>query len=733
MYQKLLFVLMFTIGFGLPVILLGQTEEELYQFTLQNAIPEKEITTASKSSERVEEAPGIVTVVTAEEIKRFGALSLLQILDRMTSIYMLGTPLHPNNVLSMRGDNSAHYTQKVLILLNGRPVRESLTGGILMPLYNSFPVHRIDRLEIVRGPGSVLYGTGAFTGVINIITKNEQPTDAYFTYGGFERLQAGANAGKTFKKRHISGGINLFQEQGWDFTTTAQFAPEDAQGNIIRTPENTQTIQMGLQGFGANVSAQYGNFTFDGFVGRSDQDAMFFVGLWLPKQVISGTDTTDSYVRFRSQSSWAFGDLGYRLAPTKNWNFETHFTYNYQRLHETDEPANDDRARSFSSDFLLETTHYFKLNNKLDLTLGGLVNRLNGSQVLPQRQNDANPLGYVEYDIYNLNLPQNPDPFLITPRYNETQYSLYGQLSYRPTEELRLILGGQYNKVPLILGDFVPRLAIIYNYNPLWGGKLLLGQAFRSAAATERTIDFFPIILGTPDLLPEKVTTFEAQVFHNSLSRRFRMALTGFYSRQRNLISIVPDEDYFLSGIYRNTGNRESVGVEVESFWQISQQWLATFSATYQQNQQSFTAIQSDSLNQQITQEVKVDNITGMPELMAKIGLSYTPVPNITLGLFNSFFLGNDFAPVSYRNQQGQEELLFARRAVNAEIESVNWLTFQADFTLEKVFGGSLSLSFYGENLLDQEVNLPEYTVQAVNTLPGRGGRTVYLSLKYQF
>lgn len=703
---------------------IAQTDT-LYSFSIGSAGTAQEVSTASKTKERIEEAPGVITVIRQEDIQRYGALSLYQILDRLTSTYMLGTALHPNNVLSLRGDNSAHYTQKVLILFNGRPVRESLAGGIMMAVFNSFPIERIERLEVVRGPGSVLYGTGAFHGVINIITKDEQPLSTYLRYGGYGRVQGGASVGQTFGEGYISGGVNVFEESGWDFTTTAQNAPENAAGEIIRTPENTQTFQMGLSGMGAELSAGYKNLSAELYFGHSEQDAMFFVGSWVPKQLISGEDTTDTYIRFRSKSSWAFADLGYELSPSENWRFETHLTYNYQRLLETDEPANDDRARSFSSDWLLETTHYLTLGQKTNLTVGGLLNFISGQQLLPERRTADNELGYVPYNIYNLNLGSNPDPFPITPRYNDTWFSLYGQFSYQPVEELRLILGGQFNKVPQVPGDFVPRVALIYNYSPLWGGKLLFGQAFRSAAAAERLIDFFPIILGTPDLEPEKVSTFEAQVFHNSLSRRLRVALTFFHSRQRNLIAIDPDETYFLSGVYENTGNRQLTGLEGELFWEIGQRWSGSFSATYQQNQQDFTLDNG--------QTIKVQNITGMPEFMTKVGVSYSLGEPLTLGLFHSFFAGNAFNPVRYRNETGDLETLFARRPVNPPIGAIHWTSLKATYRVPEILGGTLELSFYGDNLLGEEVHIPEYTVQAVNSLPGRGGRMVYGTLRYLF
>ena len=78
-------------------------------------------------------------------------------------------PAH--NVPAVRGDLPTHTNNHTLLLINGRPVRESNSGGWNFPVYMAYPIDMIERIEFVRGPGSVLYGTNAYTGVINVITK----------------------------------------------------------------------------------------------------------------------------------------------------------------------------------------------------------------------------------------------------------------------------------------------------------------------------------------------------------------------------------------------------------------------------------------------------------------------------------------------------------------------------------------------------------------------------------
>lgn len=130
-----------------------------------------EIVTASKKAESLSDAPGVVTVITAGEIRAFGATNLMDALQRVPGLQPISSHLFVQNVASMRGDLMTHTDNHVLILLDGRPVREGLLGGTNSPVYTGFPIDMIERVEVIRGPGSVLYGTNAFTGVVNIITK----------------------------------------------------------------------------------------------------------------------------------------------------------------------------------------------------------------------------------------------------------------------------------------------------------------------------------------------------------------------------------------------------------------------------------------------------------------------------------------------------------------------------------------------------------------------------------
>ena len=142
------------------------------------------VITSSKEETSIEEAPGIISVITAEEISEFGGENLFEILNRMPStISHIG---HSFDVISIRGGDLTIFSGKIAFLLNGHSIRNIGGNGNYYNFLHSFPMSRIKQIEMVRGPGSVIHGNNAFDGVINIITNNEkEEISAGVVYGEY--------------------------------------------------------------------------------------------------------------------------------------------------------------------------------------------------------------------------------------------------------------------------------------------------------------------------------------------------------------------------------------------------------------------------------------------------------------------------------------------------------------------------------------------------------------------
>jgi outer membrane receptor for ferrienterochelin and colicins len=85
------------------------------------------------------------------------------------------------SMIAFPGDPLRGTSTHVLLLLNGRPVREVQEGGIKTAILEGFPIDAIERIEVVKGPGSVLYGSEAFAGVVNVITVTPDRTSLSVT------------------------------------------------------------------------------------------------------------------------------------------------------------------------------------------------------------------------------------------------------------------------------------------------------------------------------------------------------------------------------------------------------------------------------------------------------------------------------------------------------------------------------------------------------------------------
>ena len=128
------------------------------------------VSTASKFPQSVKEAPASITVITAEDIRRYGHRTLADTLRSVRGFY---TTYDRNySYVGMRGfARPGDYNTRILLLLNGHRVNDGTYD--MAPIGTDLPidVSLIERIEIIRGPGSALYGTNAFFAVINVVTR----------------------------------------------------------------------------------------------------------------------------------------------------------------------------------------------------------------------------------------------------------------------------------------------------------------------------------------------------------------------------------------------------------------------------------------------------------------------------------------------------------------------------------------------------------------------------------
>ena len=180
---------------------------------------------------------GSTSVITEEQIKSMGAIELHEILETVPGIHASLQPITNDYNYTVRGIANQTNSQ-MLILLNGTRITSPFQGSTASSL--DLPVAAIERVEVIRGPGSAVYGADAFAGVINVITKKAND---------IEGTQLGVRAGNWDSQ---SGwGQNGSHWAGWDIASSIQYQHTQGDpGRIIQEDSQTKFDEIS----GSNAS-----------------------------------------------------------------------------------------------------------------------------------------------------------------------------------------------------------------------------------------------------------------------------------------------------------------------------------------------------------------------------------------------------------------------------------------------------------------------------------------------
>lgn len=131
----------------------------------------EEVSAASRATESVEDAPGSVTVIPSQELRAMSYPTIAEALRGVRGVYLSDDRLYP--AVGFRGfGRPGDYGNRVLVLLDGHPTNDNWINSSYVSYDARADLEDVERIEVVRGPGSVLYGTGAFSGVVNLVTRS---------------------------------------------------------------------------------------------------------------------------------------------------------------------------------------------------------------------------------------------------------------------------------------------------------------------------------------------------------------------------------------------------------------------------------------------------------------------------------------------------------------------------------------------------------------------------------
>jgi len=630
---------------------LGGANDEFFDLSLRELL---QVQVVSKRVENVDEAPGVVSVITAADIQRFGARHLRDLIDRLPNTQVIGSALYPHNRTSMRGVTQTHLDDKVLILLNGRPLRDAGQGGVNGDIYSSFPLALLNQVEIIRGPGSVLYGTNAFAGVINLVTRSvpeEATAQLDLSLGSFATRELSISGAGQFNEVELLGSISSLDSNGDTFANTTAELGE---------PGDYKTGRQALESV---LQASYKGFTLHSIVNKVLQK--------------SGNNLL-SFPSSDWNISRRFVDLGYQQSLNRDWDINANLTYNGLNNTAGIIGGTGRFFRTRSRGYLAEVSASGQLNDGLNLVVGSVYDRLKGDNVSD---------GTLNTDI------------------DTWRASLYAQLDYRFSPEIKFSGGLQVNKPKDDDTDLAPRLAGVFTLADHWSLKLAYDQAYRSAFGLDLFLNA-SFLLGNPNLEPETINTYSAQLNYKVPSTE--LALTYYDSQHSDLISRTIDQSGQATLI--NDGAMDYSGLELEYQWQLHRDWRWSGNASYQTNQN----------------DTGQKNTTYQPQWMLKSGLSYERDAYVA-GLFASYFgeptqLSQFNPDLAERNPRPESYVLLS---ANLSLDLSLWL--------DKANLEGLSVKLFADNLLNEAIHYPEISRQAVNSIPHHTGRSAYLTVTQSF
>ena len=644
------------------------------------------ITIASKKEEYISNAPGVITVITQNELKRFGGTTLADILKRVPSF--VGTTIYmtDRSVIASRGDQILPSSSHILLLINGRPVREVLEGGIKSDIYESFPVSVIEKIEVIRGPGSVLYGSQAISAVINVITKSPENNTISVSGALGEHLHNYIMADLQYRLGDLGivFGGRYADKGGWRLEW-------DAPGL-----QGVYTYDITIPDYGPGF---YGEVNFRDF------KLMCTYTQWENQTFVPDAQASSmGLFDVTGNATWKklFMDAGYTFNPTYWYKTSLNGTYT-RSMYETEEFPLTLRD---AFETVVEWTNFFSPTEQLDIIAGGVWGFMTGFEEDP----DKNVLTYNR-GVYNKG-------------HNQHNFSGYTQIDYRWRKWCKVIGGIQVNKVMVFDSldkkdnfavDFNPRAGVILFPLEHINIKGLFSTAYRAPSINELYLDFSSISgkmvpHNDPhwgkwheyDLKPEKVYTYDLGV--NYQNEGIQIGINGFHTRMKNIIIQDRDTSRYQVATWDNMNETTIFGLECESKYQVTKEILFLGSFLYQQSKDDKT---SES------------NVTPLPNFSVKGGLSYMSDYGLTVSAFNTFQEALD--PKYYSD-------------LNKTTKHFNMTNIHCSYDLNKLIKCAsikeVSLVLVVDNLLDVKVWLPAWGLIPGSTIPYNQGRTIYGGFK---
>ena len=650
----------------------GLAQESQKEVTLEEIV-----VTATKTEKKVEDAPGSITIVTQEDLKKQNIETVDDAFETLSGIFVKRNKGLTDTTASvrMRGFYGDQYT---LVLLDGQPLNDAYSGGLE---WGMLPVSNIERIEVIRGAASALYGGNAMGGVINIITKTPKKLElqANAGYGTNATVKYGLSAGNRFWDRlSLSVGFDGIQTNGYVTTPVAQTI-SSGNGNVgggypmsDQYGFPTRWIVGDKGKNGAEDQRFNGKASFD----FSDTGKVSFTGIWGhheydygPPNTYMGTLGTNSTyaivgpgqrARFRPSDFISYTGMGQNETGIYTLSFEevigpvkVHAQAGAVIVNDRyTQPSGTGLYYYDNSPGTMKVTESkaWPIELRGDLPIGK-------SHILTMGASFR--LDTSDTDDYNIPFYRSYNSKGSSTFYSggkSQTYGVFAQDEWKVFDPLTLYLGLRYDWWKVYSGasgvpgseieyesnkesEFSPKLAVVWKALTNTTLRGSVGHAFRPPNLYElfRTWTSSGITYeSNPNLKPETVWTYEAGVDQYFFDKRTRVSLTGY---RNDIDDMIYYRTVGSTKTRTNAGQAMTYGLELELSQKITN-WL-TLWGNFTYTDAKITESPTDPASEH-------KQVTGIPKYTWNLGM------DINYKWFKGSLIGRYFSKI-YNNSNNTD------------------------------------------------------------------------------
>jgi iron complex outermembrane receptor protein len=572
---------------------LGQTDPrtadvelaQLTELSLEQLL-DVEVTSASKRAQRASDAPASITVLTAEDFKTYGWRTLADALKSVRGFYASYDRAYA--FLGLRGfQRPADYNSRVLLLVDGLRVNDNVYDAAAVGTEFVMDADLIDRIEIVRGPSSSVYGGNAFFGVINVITKSGAAIGGA-ELGATATSFDGRGLRATYGNRLSNGASLLVSGSGYrnagDDSLAFPDDPATAGANVADTDEeNRQRFFAKYQDGGLRISTIYAN---------------------REKGVTGGLYDSLIDPRAVTEDTWWFVDTAYtrQLAHVEVSGRIAYADYAYDGDY-----VYDDGFGNAVPQYDIAEGRWWIAELK-GVTSVGQHKLVFGVEYQANTQQDQRN--------FDVSAPGSP---YLDDRRRSNRAGLFLQDDYAILENLTISAGIRYDGYSSSDAEVNPRLAAIWRQSATTVWKLIYGTAFRPASAFEQYYSYPGSQSQAEPLHSENITTYEL-VLETLPADNFKLVAAAFQYKIDDLINFGTDPVDSTLTQFQNLSGAEAKGVELEGELSVAAGARVRASYSYQRAEDDQGA-----------------KLTNSPSHLAKLNLSAPVWTNVRAGWETQF------------------------------------------------------------------------------------------------